>query len=411
MTSSAERRRVLLHARYFASCLSNKPLPEPYSKGDTNRLTLAHFAVNALDLLGVWGDSEQNSDAGDMNSERGREKELGLDRDAIVDWIYSLQVVVAGAEAGEDGNGDSWKNAGFKGGTFLGPSASASSDDEAGGCPHHHRHEYDQGHVAMTYTALCTLRTLGDDWRRVDRKAIANALRGLQLSEDGSFRSVAAGSESDMRFLYCACSISHLLNDWSGVDVDAATQYIKSCRSWDGAFALLPGQEGHGGSTFCAVASLVLMDKLDDVLDGGKEWRKDLVRWCVHRQVGGMQGRPNKDEDTCYSYWIGGTLRLLGEDALLDHDALRKFVAKCESKRTGGFSKIVGAYPDLLHSYYSLCYLSNSQRYCGGEEKEGGGGTGGGAGGGGFDELNLKELNTTLGICMERAMLFEPVHP
>eukprot|EP00966_Prymnesium_polylepis_P043145 1002147-Prymnesium_polylepis.1 len=35
----------------------------------------------------------------------------------------------------------------------------------------------------------------------------------------------------------------------------------------------------------------------------------ELVQWCVGRQRGGFQGRPNKDEDTCYSFWIGASLQ------------------------------------------------------------------------------------------------------
>jgi geranylgeranyl transferase type-1 subunit beta len=153
---------------------------------------------------------------------------------------------------------------------------------------------------------------------------------------------------------------------------------------------LLPGQEGHGGSTFCATASLVLMNRLDDVLD--EEWRRELVQWCVCRQQErGLQGRPNKDEDTCYSYWIGATLRLLGQDDLLDHGLLRSFVFDCQTK-IGGFSKVIGNYPDVLHSYYSLAYLSLSQRYVDEEEK-------------------LQPLNCTLGVGQHTAEHFHPLFP
>ena len=30
-----------------------------------------------------------------------------------------------------------------------------------------------------------------------------------------------------MRFIFCACSISYMLNDWSGVDVENAVKYIQ----------------------------------------------------------------------------------------------------------------------------------------------------------------------------------------
>jgi len=45
-----------------------------------------------------------------------------------------------------------------------------------------------------------------------------------------SFSALASGSESDLRFVFCAAAISSLLNDWSGVDIDRATNYILSCQ-------------------------------------------------------------------------------------------------------------------------------------------------------------------------------------
>jgi geranylgeranyl transferase type-1 subunit beta len=352
------------HVVYFSSCLGG--LPEGYSKLDTSRLTLVHFAVHALDLLGVWDDEEAQA-------------RLNLDKQFIIDWIYRLQVKVR----------DGYENhAGFRGGTYLGNSDEVHDVDSSSSS-----WKYDHGHIAMTYTALATLRTLEDSddaFSRINKRhEIVQALRSLQLN-DGSFRAIADESEHDMRFLYCACSISHMLDDWSGVDRDRAVNYIKSCRAYDGGIALLPGQEGHGGSTFCAVASLVLMQRLDDVLDD--DWRQELVHWCVRRQVRGLQGRPNKDEDSCYSYWIGGTLRLLGQDELLNHQQLRQFVMQCQTQM-GGFSKVIGTYPDLLHSYYSLAYLSMSNYHLSGES------------------IGLKKMNCTLGICDERAVLFHPLFP
>ena len=178
-----------------------------------------------------------------------------------------------------------------------------------------------------------------------------------------SFSSLHLGSENDLRFVYCACAISQILNDWTGVDMDAAVKYIQSCRTWDGAISLIPGQESHGGSTFCGIASLKLMGRLKEVLDDDDtfSWRNDLVQWCVSRQIEGLQGRPNKLEDTCYSYWIGGTLQILNCDHLLEQELLREFVMDCQTDM-GGFSKLRDGsyYPDLLHSFYSLSWLSLS---------------------------------------------------
>lgn len=314
-------------------------------------------------MLGVWQDE-------------GMQAKLGIDKQAIVDWIYNLQITSK--------DGDAPEKVGFLGGTFLGDTFATADENDS---PSNAVNNYHYGHIAMTYTAICTLSALGDDFTRLDKDGILHALKMLQL-EDGSFRCVAFGSEHDMRFLYCACCISLMLNDWSSVDIPGAVDYIRSCRAYDGAIGLVPGQEGHGGSTFCALASLVLMNRIDDVID--EKWRHELLQWCTSRQIGGMQGRPNKLEDTCYSFWIGGSLRLLGEDELLSHEQLRAFVMKNQST-CGGFSKQIGAYPDILHAFYSMAYLNFSQNH--------------------FDETNdcgiyLRTLNSTLGICRHAALRF-----
>ena len=64
-----------------------------------------------------------------------------------------------------------------------------------------------------------------------------------------------------------------------------------------------------GGSTYCAIASLVLSDTLDSAMS--YQQIDALRRWCVNRQLSGFQGRPNKDADTCYSFWIGATLKVI----------------------------------------------------------------------------------------------------
>jgi len=40
---------------------------------------------------------------------------------------------------------------------------------------------YNYSHIAMTYTALTTLITLGDDLSRVNKPAIVESLKELQL--------------------------------------------------------------------------------------------------------------------------------------------------------------------------------------------------------------------------------------
>ena len=54
-------------------------------------------------------------------------------------------------------------------------------------------------------------------------------LRRLQLP-NGSYCSTSEGSESDMRFVYCAACVSYILGDWSGMNIKAAASFIRS--SW-----------------------------------------------------------------------------------------------------------------------------------------------------------------------------------
>jgi len=379
-----------------------------------------HFATQSLDILGFF-DNPQNLELYD------------IDKGAIIDWIYSLQTitrivvpsnnrnnttVIPISTDDSNSNSDSnskylnseWRYGGFKGGTFLGPTTTPSTSSSQGW------NNYDDSHIAMTYVGLCTLAALGDDLTRVDRASIVREMKDIQL-EDGSFKSTKSGSENDMRFVYCACAVSHMLNDWTGINIPKTLDYIRRCRTWDGGIGLSPGQEGHGGSAFCATASLSLMGKLEDVLgedlgggghgsDGKDTWRNELIRWCVSRQVRGMQGRPNKQEDTCYSYWIGGSLKLLGCEDLLEMGELREFVLECQTD-LGGFSKLEGGYfPDLLHSFYSLAWLSVGQSVAelGYDEGCRSGDGMSEAMTGGLDTLN--SLDCTLGLVRKRIDIF-----
>ncbi|THG18119.1 hypothetical protein TEA_001644 [Camellia sinensis var. sinensis] len=117
---------------------------------------------------------------------------------------------------------------------------------------------------------------------------------------------------------------------------------------------------GTGGVTYCAVASLRLMGFIeDDVLSKGASSSiinvPLLLDWSLQRLVanGGFQGRPNKPSDTCYAFWVGGVLRILGGHKFIDEKALRQFLLTCQSQY-GGFNKFLGQLPDLYHSYYGF---------------------------------------------------------
>lgn len=104
---------------------------------------------------------------------------------------------------------------------------------------------------------------------------------------------------------------------------------------------------------YCAVAALALMRRLESVPD-----LRALQQWCVMRVGRGFSGRPNKEPDTCYSFWVGAALRILGGSHLVDMAGVLQFHRECYHARSGGFGKVPHAPPDLLHSFYSVCAFS-----------------------------------------------------
>ncbi|SAM08352.1 hypothetical protein [Absidia glauca] len=296
-------------------------LPSPYTETETNRMTLAFFCLGGLELLGAL-----DSEISDHNKKDW------------IEWIYAQQIVPS-----EDGQNDA--HCGFRGSPWSG----RSFDSNKTSCEYQH---YDSSHIANTYTALLNLLLLGDDLSRVDAKAIVKTIRCLQ-QEDGSIAPTQGSLERDVRFIFCASAISYILNDWSGLNIEKTIGYIKTLQSYECGIGQSSGEESHGGSTFCGVAALTLMGKQQEgLLDKAK-----LIKWCLDRQSTGFQGRPNKQPDTCYCFWIGASLEMVDAFDLVNHDNLRGFLMSTQTQM-GGFGKDDKSYPDVLHSYMGLAALS-----------------------------------------------------
>lgn len=72
-----------------------------------------------------------------------------------------------------------------------------------------------------------------------------------------------------------------------------------------------------------------------------------------------MNGRTNKVADTCYAFWAGASLHILGQPTLYDHQGVQKYLLeKTQHPVLGGFGKFPGDLPDLYHSYLGLAALS-----------------------------------------------------
>jgi geranylgeranyl transferase type-1 subunit beta len=150
--------------------------------------------------------------------------------------------------------------------------------------------------------------------------------------------------------------VSHVLDDWRGVDRGRAAAYIQASISYEYGLGQGPGLEAHGGSTYCGVAALALMGRLETALTPAQS--EGLVRWLVARQAGGFQGRPGKPADACYSFWIGAALHLLGAYRYIDGDDNAAFINACQFAPGGGIAKYPDHYPDILHTYLGICGMA-----------------------------------------------------
>lgn len=134
------------------------------------------------------------------------------------------------------------------------------------------------------------------------------------------------------RGIYCLLIVALLLDLLTPELVSGTAAFIASCQTYEGGFSsasrpyfsggILAAErpslgEAHGGYTFCALASWVLLQPyISKGEDAPRVDLRRLLRWLVHMQgleieLGGFKGRTNKLVDGCYSWWVGGAFALL----------------------------------------------------------------------------------------------------
>ena len=197
----------LRHVSFFSHSLAS--LPSKYTGLDTNRLTLVHFCVHSLKMLNmleyVLDKPAEGEEAGGVSRRKG-----------IIAWVLNL--LSLDPPTSIDANENARATATFRGGTFSGRPFQTFS--AATTIPRPRFNRYDFGHIAMTYTALLTLHQLSTPTSHVSAilkshsSPILNSLRPLQ-QPNGSFTACTngCGSESDMRFTFCAVAICYLLGN------------------------------------------------------------------------------------------------------------------------------------------------------------------------------------------------------
>jgi len=170
-------------------------------------------------------------------------------------------------------------------------------------------------------------------------------------------------AEIDTRFSYCALQTLALLGSLHEVDVDRAVDYLVSCRNkMDGGFGCVPGAESHAGQVFCCVGALAIAKSLHRLFDDGDDdGGSDLLAWWLsERQCdsGGLNGRPEKQADVCYSWWILSALSILGKVSWIDTYKLASFILRCQDVDDGGIADRPDDMPDVFHTFFGIAGLS-----------------------------------------------------
>lgn len=374
------------HAKYWQRCFKSF-LPSQYTPSESTRLMWASFILAAHDMLSL--------------------PITAADRQRTRTWILSLQHPDGGfcgspthlpppARGGDAATfRDSDKGHANLAATFFALITLAMAADST-----------NESEVRGAFTG-------------VNRGKLLRWLRKLQR-RDGSFGQCLwdgqAVGGSDTRHSYLACSIRWMLRGdvrdevdsaWvDDIDVDGAVTHIHRGQTYDGGLAEFPQNESHAGYVYCAVAALSLLDRpthLDrptttKAMERGIPDRERLLRFLAGRQhtyleqeeqeeedlgeegdqdnyveakMGsldldderrhvGFNGRLNKKADTCYTWWVAGTLAMLDSAAvdMIDKVPSRRFLHDITQHQIGGYGKTAGTPPDIFHSYLGLMALA-----------------------------------------------------
>ncbi|ORX40263.1 terpenoid cyclases/protein prenyltransferase alpha-alpha toroid [Kockovaella imperatae] len=287
---------IPLHVKYIQNLDKNKDLA--YHLTAHIRLNGVYWGLTALEIMG-------QADA--------------LDRDEMIEYVLSC-----------------W-------------------DDEAGAFGAHTEHD---AHIHATLSAIQIL-VMQDALGRADVDRLETFLLD-RVQPDGSVTGDSFG-ETDTRFTHILLlaltllgrldSLRALYND-KGLDL--VVDNVRRSMNFDGAFGSRPGAESHGAQVWVCVGSLALADRLDIVDPNTLGW------WLSERQVpsGGLNGRPEKLPDVCYSWWNLASLSIIGKLHWIDRDKLIEFILESQDLDYGGIADRPGDWVDVFHTVFGLAGLS-----------------------------------------------------
>lgn len=187
----------------------------------------------------------------------------------------------------------------------------------------------------------------------IDVKKTVEFIASLQ-NEDGSFNGDPWG-EVDVRFSFCAIASLALLKRLDAINLEKAIDFVMRCyNEIDGAFGCRPNSESHSGLIYCCLGSLSIANQLHRIDADKMGW------WLAERQLlsGGLNGRPEKLPDLCYSWWVLSSLTIIGRLHWINKRKLLRFILACQDCETGGFADRPGNMVDPFHTLFGICGLS-----------------------------------------------------
>lgn len=226
--------------------------------------------------------------------------------------------------------------------------------ESTGGFSPFPRHD---AHLLTTLSAIQILKTY-DSIEVLSPDQVEKCVafvEGNQL-EDGSFQGDKFG-EIDIRFVYTALSTLSILEKLTPKVVDPAVKFILRCYNFDGGFGLCPGAESHAAWAFTSLGALAIVNRMSDLT---ADQLNEIGWWLCERQVpeGGLNGRPGKLPDVCYSWWVLSSLALIGKLEWIDYEKLRGFILRCQDEKKGGISDRPDNEVDVFHTLFGIAGLS-----------------------------------------------------
>lgn len=417
------------HLRYWQRC-ARTLLPHHYTANDSQRLTLGFFIIAAIDLLSPSSSQNDKKPLLTPADRRGlRDWVLSCQHPHGGFCGSPSHVFPSARDEDDDDNRDADGNANIAATYFallLLPMLTEAEDAEGGAYAGVDRAKTlswlrrlqrvdGDGSFGEVVYGLPSFN--GEQENQGSRKYMIGGGRDMRYCLLGaSIRWMLRGDVQEGDEAYV-----------EDIDVAALVRHIRRSQSYDGGFSESLGHESHAGYAYCAVAALAVLDR---PLEGGasgseadghqppyphhtkrkllQEGIGDIpgfISFLVSRQFAyleaqekkaeendedpetanfqmaglslsepdedfrhiGYNGRCNKVADTCYTWWVLGSLSILGvldqpaSPATVDPEALRAartFLLEKTQHAIGGFGKRAADPPDIYHSSLGLFALA-----------------------------------------------------